>query len=72
METKKHVAIIGGGNIGLAIANGLENANLYSPESIYITKRRIESLKDYEKRGFKITGNNKQAVKNCRTAKAAG
>jgi len=64
METKKHVAIIGGGNIGLAIANGLENANLYSPENIYITKRRIESIIDYEKRGFKITSDNKLAVKN--------
>jgi pyrroline-5-carboxylate reductase len=64
MESKKHVAIIGGGNIGLAIANGLENANLYSPENIYITKRKIESLEEYGKRGFIISGNNKHAVKN--------
>jgi len=64
METKKHVAILGGGNIGLAIANGLENANLYSPENIYITKRRTEAIKEYEKRKFKITADNKLAVKN--------
>ncbi|MGA7721371.1 MAG: pyrroline-5-carboxylate reductase [Ignavibacteriaceae bacterium] len=64
METKKSVAVIGGGNIGLAIANGLENANLYSHENIYITKRRIESLTDYKKRGFKISADNKQAVKD--------
>jgi pyrroline-5-carboxylate reductase len=64
METKQSVAIIGGGNIGLAIANGLETANLYSPENIYITKRRIESLNEYEKKGFKVTGDNKLAVKN--------
>lgn len=64
METKKSVAIIGGGNIGLSIANGLDNAKLYSTANIYITKRRVEVLKDYEKRGFKITGDNKLAVKN--------
>jgi pyrroline-5-carboxylate reductase len=64
METKKRVAVLGGGNIGLAIANGLETANLYSPENIYITKRRIESIKEYEKKGFKLTTDNKLAVKN--------
>jgi pyrroline-5-carboxylate reductase len=64
METKKHVALLGGGNIGLAIANGLIKANLYSHENIFITKRKIEPLVEYEKRGFKITGDNKHAVKN--------
>jgi pyrroline-5-carboxylate reductase len=64
METKKHVAILGGGNIGLAIANGLDNARLYSTDNIYITKRKIETLTEYEKRGFKLTSNNLEAVKN--------
>ncbi len=62
METKKKVAILGGGNIGLAIAKGLETSNLYPSEKIYITKRKIDSLKDYSQKGFKITGDNKKAT----------
>ena len=62
MESIKNVAILGGGNIGLAIAKGLETSNLYPPEKIYITKRKIEFLNSYAEKGFKITGDNKQAV----------
>jgi len=64
METKKSVAIIGGGNIGLAIAEGLENSKLYPPTGIYITRRNINPLKEYEERGFRITNDNKTAVVN--------
>ncbi len=64
MDSKKSVSIIGGGNIGLAIANGLVTSNLYPPKKIYITKRKIESLKNYEEKGFKITADNNLAVKN--------
>jgi pyrroline-5-carboxylate reductase len=62
MGSKKNVAILGGGNIGLAIAKGLETSNLYPSKKIYITKRKIDSLKSYEEKGFKITVDNKQAV----------
>ena len=62
MESKKSVAILGGGNIGLAIAKGLETSNLYPSNKIYITKRKIDSLKVFVEKGFKITGDNKQAA----------
>lgn len=64
MDSKKNVAIIGGGNIGLAIAEGLENSKLYSPANIYITRRNINLLKAYEEKGYKITDDNKSAVTN--------
>jgi len=64
MASNKNIAIIGGGNIGLAIAEGLENSKQYSPENIYLTRRNINLLKDYGERGFKITSDNKTAVKN--------
>ena len=64
MESKKNVAIIGGGNIGLAIAEGLENSKLYSPSGIYITRRNINLLKAYEEKGYKITNDNKSALVN--------
>lgn len=63
METKKDIAILGGGNIGLAIAKGLVTSSLFPPEKIIITKRKTDSLKDYAEKGFKVTANNKQAVK---------
>ncbi len=64
MNSTKSVAILGGGNIGLAIAKGLETSHLFPPENIYITKRKTELIQDYQKRGFKITSDNKLAVKN--------
>ncbi len=64
MDSNKRVAILGGGNIGLAIAKGLEISNLYPPENIYITRRHIELLDEFKNKGFNITTNNKLAVKN--------
>ncbi|MCL5029659.1 MAG: pyrroline-5-carboxylate reductase [Bacteroidetes bacterium] len=64
MDSQKRVAILGGGNIGLAIAKGLEISNLYPPENIYITRRHIEQLDEFKSKGFKIAADNKLAVKN--------
>ncbi len=64
MDSKKKAAVIGGGNIGLAIANGLVNSNLFPPKDIYITKRRIDVIKEYKKQGFNISTDNLEAVKN--------
>jgi pyrroline-5-carboxylate reductase len=57
------IAIIGTGNLGSSIANGLINSNAIT--SLYLTKRDISGLKDFE--GFKnvhLTSNNEEAVKN--------
>ncbi len=64
METNKNVAIIGGGNIGLAIAKGLETSNLFPPKNIFITKKKIDSIRELSQRGFNLTSDNKFAVKN--------
>jgi pyrroline-5-carboxylate reductase len=58
------VAILGGGNIGGAIANGLLNSNLFPPGNITITRRRIELLSEFVQKGVKIDTNNLIAVKN--------
>ncbi len=64
MEGHKNAAIIGGGNIGISIANGLFNSKLFPAGNIYITRKHIELLNEYEAKGFKITANNIEAVKN--------
>ncbi len=64
MEGYKNAGIIGGGNIGLSIANGLLNSKLFPAENIYITRKHIEYLDEYKANGFKITADNIEAVKN--------
>jgi pyrroline-5-carboxylate reductase len=39
-----NIAIIGGGNIGLAIAKGLQNSKLLKPKDIFITRRNITAI----------------------------
>ena len=63
-STKKKIAILGGGNIGSAIALGLVNSKLYQASEIIVTRRNQEPLKSFSERGFQTTGSNIQAVKN--------
>lgn len=63
---KNKIAIIGGGNLGTAIAEGLIASRFSKPADIIITKRNISTLKTFEKRGVAISSNNNEAVKNSR------
>lgn len=62
MDSKTKVAVLGGGNIGLAIVNGLINNDLFPVGNIYITRRQLQHLKEYEKKGCRVTSDNKKAV----------
>lgn len=57
------LAIIGAGNLGLAIANGVyENGLVYQ---LYLTKRNIKSLETWKsKQGVKLTSDNQEAIAN--------
>lgn len=61
---KKNVAILGCGNIGSAIANGLVKSEMYQPKQLYVTRRSEDGLKKFSERGIKTTVNNVEAVKN--------
>ncbi|MFA3783668.1 pyrroline-5-carboxylate reductase [Melioribacteraceae bacterium 4301-Me] len=63
-DSVSSAAILGGGNIGLAIANGLHNSNIFDVSKITITRRHVEQLNEYKEKGFNITSDNKLAVKN--------
>ena len=57
------IAIIGAGNLGLSIAEGVLHSNGHT--SMYLTKRNIESIKHYEKFGnVVVTTDNREAVQN--------
>lgn len=57
------IAIIGGGNLGTAIAEGLIQSGFISPGSIIITKRNVASLEHLEKRGVLVSDNNEEALR---------
>jgi pyrroline-5-carboxylate reductase len=58
------LAIIGAGNIGMAIANGLTQSQQFKPEQITLTRRHIQSLEKYKEQGFQVLQDNNTAVKN--------
>ena len=60
------IAIIGGGNIGKALAIGLEASGEFAPEQIIITRRNIDHLSDLANKGFIVQTNNKDAVKKSK------
>jgi pyrroline-5-carboxylate reductase len=60
----KKIAIIGGGNLGSAIAEGLLKSEFCKPSDITITKRKIATLQKLKQRGVHVTANNAEAVRN--------
>jgi len=57
-----NITIIGAGNLGKSIANGLLESKVVQPNELTLTKRNYKSLKSYKKLGVHITDDNKQAV----------
>jgi len=58
------VAIIGGGNIGVALARGLARSGEYEAQNIVITRRREKKLDTLAAEGFQVGNNNRLAVSN--------
>jgi pyrroline-5-carboxylate reductase len=57
------IAIIGGGNLGTAIAEGLIQSGFISPGNIIVTKRNVTTLEHLEKRGILVSDNNEEALR---------
>ncbi|MEL7147979.1 MAG: pyrroline-5-carboxylate reductase, partial [Bacteroidota bacterium] len=62
MSQNQKIAIIGAGNLGLAIGEGLVNKKLMTADNIYLTRRRTGSIAKYSEQGFLVTEDNKEAV----------
>jgi pyrroline-5-carboxylate reductase len=58
----KKIAIIGGGNLGTAIAEGLIQSGFVLPKHILITKRNISTLHALERKGVLVSDKNEEAV----------
>ncbi|MBL1279633.1 MAG: pyrroline-5-carboxylate reductase [Fluviicola sp.] len=61
MKDKK-IAIIGCGNLGLSILNGLLDDQTILPSNIIVTRRDIKDLKHLEEKGIKLSDDNASAI----------
>src|SRR5690606_9139391 len=63
--SKKNIAILGGGNLGIAIAKGLMNSTLSEQYNVTVTRRNIQSLNKLKELGVSVHSNNKEAVEKA-------
>lgn len=61
----KHITIIGGGNLGTAMAEGLLEANYIKAENLSVTKRNTKTLQQLADKGVRILSDNKEAIKKA-------
>lgn len=65
MKNVSKIAIIGAGNIGNAIANGLVSSGSFTSENIILTRRRVQLLDSMKARGFQVSSDNIAAVRQA-------
>ena len=65
MKMIKKIAIIGGGNLGSAIAKGLKNASNPFVGDVVVTRRRVHLIKSLEAHGIKVSQDNVEATKEA-------
>jgi pyrroline-5-carboxylate reductase len=59
------LAIVGAGNLGTALAAGLERAGRHAPAEIVLTRRHTDPLAPFAERGFVVQRDNRDAVARC-------
>lgn len=64
MAKKHDIAIIGAGNLGIAIAKGIAGAKLAKPKNMYLTRRHLAKMEPLKSQKFILTSDNKEAVEN--------
>jgi pyrroline-5-carboxylate reductase len=65
MFMSKKIAIIGGGNLGASIAEGLIQSEFSRPVEISITRRNLAPLSRFAEQGSMVHSDNKKAVKTA-------
>jgi pyrroline-5-carboxylate reductase len=60
------VAILGGGNVGQALARGWAAAGRFAPAEIMITRRHVDKLSELADAGYGIGTDNRAAVERAR------
>jgi pyrroline-5-carboxylate reductase len=65
MGTRTAIAIIGTGNIGRAMAAGLAAARVFAAQEMILTRRKLSGLADLAERGFRVSTDNRDAVRQA-------
>ena len=65
--SERRIAVLGGGNIGQALARGWARSGARRPAEITVTRRRVERLDSLASEGFRVTDDNRAAVEGART-----
>ena len=58
------ISIIGAGNIGTSIVNGLLRSGKINPGNLWLTRRNTSLLEKFQEKGLHTTSNNQEAVEN--------
>lgn len=61
----KKIAVIGTGNLGIAIIEGLIKNKAFSPNQIIATRNNLSKIKFLEDKGVKITNDNSSAIQGA-------
>lgn len=61
-----NITIIGGGNLGSAIATGLIASKFAKASNITVTKRNLQTIAHLKKLGVKTSGNNRKSIQDAR------
>lgn len=59
------VAILGGGNLGTALAEGWVASGRFKPGEIIVTRRHVEKLQPLLEQGFAVSSSNPEAIGNA-------
>lgn len=62
MSIYKNIAIIGCGNLGSSIANGLISQTGFDPKNLTLTKRNTKSLAEFKEKGVQVHSDNVAAA----------
>lgn len=65
MISKMKIAIIGCGNLGASIANGLLKRDDFDPKNLTLTKRHVDSLSGFAVLGVNVQSDNLSAAANA-------
>lgn len=62
----KKTAILGAGNLGISIAEGIADKKLFKAPDIFLTRRNLEAVRHMSDKGFLLTSDNRDAVTQSR------
>lgn len=62
MGVNKKIAIIGAGNLGISLAEGILDREIFRAENIYLTRNQLSKIQYLGEKGIQITSDNSQAA----------